>query len=168
MHRFDKISELSNLGLALIPENMAMWLDEAAVASLATHFAEGLPDPSTFCEEVERWRLLWESEAMKPCSIESTLKSRRVLVRKECYPNILRILKLLLLLPVTSASVERANSALGFVKSARRNAMTQDRLNALLLLFCHKDICNSINLDNVIDRFANHKPRRMLLSPLCE
>jgi len=78
-------------------------------------------------------------------------------------------MKRLLLLPVTSATVERANSALGFIKSARRNAMAQDRMNALLLLFCHNDITNKLDVDKVIDRFAKTTPRRMvLMDPLFE
>jgi len=67
-------------------------------------------------------------------------------------------------LPVTSATVKRANSALGFVKSARRNAMVQDRINALLLLFCHSDITSKLDLDKVVDRFTKASPRRMVLN----
>ena len=78
-------------------------------------------------------------------------------------------MKLLLLLPVTSATVERANSALGFIKSARRNAMVQDIMNALLLLVCHNDITNKLDLDKVVNRFAKASPRRMVLTdPLFE
>jgi len=80
---------------------------------------------------------LWADKEEKPVSLEATLKSDFFQVRQACYPNLCR---LLLLLPVTLATVERANSALGFIKSARRNAMVQDRMNALLLLFCHSNI----------------------------
>ena len=42
--------------------------------------------------------------------------------------------------PVTSATVERSNSSLRFVKSRGfRSTMRENRLNALLLLFIHKD-----------------------------
>ena len=41
--------------------------------------------------------------------------------------------------PVTSATVERSNSSLRFVKSGFRSTMRENRLNALLLLFIHKD-----------------------------
>ena len=45
--------------------------------------------------------------------------------------------------------------------------MGEDRLNALLLLFVHKDI--AINLDKIVDIFSRKKPRRMLLNdPLTE
>ena len=46
----------------------------------------------------------------------------------------------LLLLPVTSASVELANSSLGLIKSPRRNSMTENQLTIFLFLFCNRDI----------------------------
>ena len=65
------------------------------------------------------------------------------------------MLHLLLLTPVTSASVETANSALKFVKSHRCNRMGEGRLNALLL-FMHKDI--SIEVETVVNIFVRRKP----------
>ena len=54
--------------------------------------------------------------------------------------NIALIMKELLLLPVTSASVELANSSLGSAKLPWSNSMTKNHLNVFLLLFCHRDI----------------------------
>ena len=54
-------------------------------------------------------------------------------------------MRITLLAPVSSATVERANSALKFVKSDRRASTAEDRLNALLLLFVHRDIAVDIN-----------------------
>ena len=56
------------------------------------------------------------------------------------FPNVLTVFKLLMITQVTSASVDRSNSALEIVKSVLRSTMKEDRLNALLLLFVHKDI----------------------------
>ena len=39
-----------------------------------------------------------------------------------------------------SGTVERGNSALKYVKTSLRNIMGQERLNALMLLYIHKDI----------------------------
>ena len=77
------------------------------------------------------------------------------------YPNIARILHLLVIIPATSANVERANSALKIIKTDLRSTMPQARLNALVLLFCHKSV--SLNIDAVVNRFAQAYPRRMLL-----
>ena len=66
-----------------------------------------------------------------------------------------------LVAPVTTASVERSNSALGYVKTKLRSRMGQQRLNDLILLFVHKEI--RLDVGAVIDRFARKKPRRMTL-----
>ena len=51
------------------------------------------------------------------------------------FPNIVRILRIILTTPVTSASVERANSALRYVKTDFPSTMSEGRFNALLLLY---------------------------------
>ena len=48
-------------------------------------------------------------------------------ISRTTFPNLVTMLHLLLLTPVTSASVERANLALIFVKSDRRNRMGEAR-----------------------------------------
>ena len=81
------------------------------------------------------------------------------------YPNIDAIFRLLLITPVTSASVERSNSSLRLVKNAFRSTVGEERLNALLLLFVHKDI--PIAYNEIISEFARRDARRMaFLNPL--
>ena len=75
------------------------------------------------------------------------------------YPNVHTNLRLLLITPVTSATVERGNSSLHFVKSYFRSTMGEERLNALLLLFIHRDI--PLDYEAAVDEFANRYPRRM-------
>ena len=60
--------------------------------------------------------------------------------------------------PVTSATVERSNSSLYFVKSGFRITMREDRLNTLLLLFIHKDI--ALDYDAIIDDYAKRNQTR--------
>ena len=67
--------------------------------------------------------------------------------------------------PVTSATVERSNSSWRFVKSGFRSTMREDRLNALLLLFIHKDV--ALDYDATIDDYAKCNQRRMtFINPL--
>jgi hypothetical protein len=77
------------------------------------------------------------------------------------FPNVHTMLRLLLVTPTTAATVERSHSSLRFVKTAYRSNMGEDRLNALLLLFIHKDI--ELNYEKVVDIFARRNSRRMLL-----
>ena len=68
------------------------------------------------------------------------------------YPNIARILHLLVIIPVTSANVERANSGLKLIKTNLRNTMSQARLNALVLLFCHESVPLNIDAVAIVSR----------------
>ena len=77
-----------------------------------------------------------------------------------CFPNVHCVLNLLVA-PVTTATMERGHSALGHIKIDLRNALGQDCLNALILLFVHKDI--ALDHQQVVARFAKKHPRRMLL-----
>jgi len=63
--------------------------------------------------------------------------------------------------PITTATVERSNSSPRFVKTVYRNNMGEERLNALLLLFIHRDI--ELNHEEVVAIFARRNSRRMLL-----
>lgn len=86
---------------------------------------------------------------------------------KSFFPNITRILRLVMMLPVSAASVERSNSALKLVKTKLRSTMANERLNALLLLYVHKSI--PLNYNMIIDEYAQRHPRRMkFLNPLAK
>ena len=71
------------------------------------------------------------------------------------------ILRLLLMLPVSAATVERGHSSFKAVKTKLRSTTTEDRINALLLLYVHKDI--RLNYDKIIDMYARADLRRMKL-----
>ena len=84
---------------------------------------------------------------------------------KGLYTKLHTILRLLMIGPVTSATVERSNSLLHFVKSCFRRTMREDRLNALSLLFIHKDVALDYNV--IIDDYAKRNKRRMkFINPL--
>ena len=70
-----------------------------------------------------------------------------------------------LVIPVTSCSCERSFSKLSIVKSKLRNTMTQNRLEALLLMFVEQELLSELDYDNIIDEFKNIIPhnRRLIL-----
>jgi len=74
-------------------------------------------------------------------------------------------MRLLLITLVTSATAERSNSSLRFVKNVYRSTMGEERLNALLLFFIHKDI--PLNYNAVVDECAKRNQRKMtFIKPL--
>ena len=54
-------------------------------------------------------------------------------------PEVVRLVKLALVIPATSASAERSFSGLRGLKTYIRSSMGQPRLNYLLLLYCYRD-----------------------------
>ena len=58
---------------------------------------------------------------------------------KELIPNIMRIIKLLLINPATSCSPERSFSTARRLKSWSRSTMTSQRFNGLALMNVHKE-----------------------------
>ena len=163
--RFNELSATALSGLCLLPKKATLphGITNALVANLQTSFSRDLPATYSLPQEVDRWVKKWQKVAPAdvPTSLSDTLKSTDSLA----FPNIHTILRLLLVAPVTSASVERANSALAYVKTELRSMMGQDRLNSLILLYVHKDI--QLNYDEVVDAFAARAPRRMLLVDAC-
>ena len=66
-----------------------------------------------------------------------------------------------LCVPVTSATGERSFSTLKLLKTYIRNSMKQDRLSDLAVLYTNTDLLNKISLEDIIDKFAREKSRRM-------
>ena len=69
------------------------------------------------------------------------------------FPNITKVMSILLITSATSASVERANSALRITKTNNGNTMSGDRFNALVLFCVHWDIILDYNC--IIQMYAN-------------
>ena len=92
--------------------------------------------------------------------METTLQ--HPLSKANMFPNIGLdiILNMLLLCPVTSAGVERANSSLRYIKNVYRSTMLEERLNALIVLFVHRGI--DPDCDKMINMYATKHPIRML------
>jgi len=67
-----------------------------------------------------------------------------------------------LTLPISSATCERSFSALRKIKTWLRISMSQDRLTDLSILYIEKDLTKLINVNKVIDAFAE-KDRRINL-----
>ncbi|CAL8152372.1 unnamed protein product [Prunus armeniaca] len=70
---------------------------------------------------------------------------------------------LALVLPVATASVERAFSAMNIVKTPLRNKMGNQWLSDSLVVYIEKDVFSCINNANIMRRFHDMKPRRQQL-----
>jgi len=82
------------------------------------------------------------------------------------YPNALKLLQLAITLPVSSATCERAFSAMRRVQNYLRTTMDQHRFSSLSLLQIESELAAEIDIDKMVDEFARdtQKPRRMKLN----
>jgi hypothetical protein len=75
------------------------------------------------------------------------------------FPLVYQLLKLVLILPVATASVERCFSAMNIVKSVLRNKMGEKFMSDVMICYVEKDIFSTITNDDVIDIFKKIKDR---------
>jgi hypothetical protein len=83
--------------------------------------------------------------------------------RHTMFPLVYRLIELALLLPVATASVERAFSAMKTIKTDKRNKMDNEWLNYLMICYTEKKIFKELDQDIIMKRFQAIKHRRMNL-----
>ena len=99
----------------------------------------------------------------KKTSIKDILKYLRNIssAQRAFLSEICIIAKLILVMPATNAVSERSFSALRRVKTYLRSTMKQTRLNHLMILHVHKDITDSLNLNDIGNEFVRCSEHRL-------
>ena len=72
-----------------------------------------------------------------------------------------KLVQAYLTFPVTSATAERSFSSLRRIKTYLRSSMTAQRLNNLFILYVHKALTDSLDLESVAKEFVSANTRRM-------
>ncbi|XP_057488502.1 uncharacterized protein LOC130774472 [Actinidia eriantha] len=91
--------------------------------------------------------------------------------RSMIYPLVDRLIRLVLTLPVLTATTERVFLAMNLVKTKLRNKIEDDFLANYLITYIEKEIAQDFDTDSIIDEFYCMKERRTqfpLLSRLNE
>ncbi|KAM3235151.1 hypothetical protein P3L10_015187 [Capsicum annuum] len=83
--------------------------------------------------------------------------------KHSCYPLVFSLVKFALLLLVATVSVERAFSAMKFLKNELRSRINDDFLSGCIIPFVEKDLFNNVSTDDIILSFQAMKPRRVVL-----
>jgi len=76
------------------------------------------------------------------------------------FPDIITACSIFLTIPVTVASAERSFSKLKLVKNYLRNTISQERLNNISILNIERERTEELNIDQIINNFANQKARK--------
>ncbi|KAL5567961.1 hypothetical protein UlMin_024536 [Ulmus minor] len=79
--------------------------------------------------------------------------------RNDVYPLFYRLVTLSLLLPIVTATVERAFSAMNAVKNWLHNRMEDQWMNDILLVYIERDIFNKLDNELIMQCFQSTKTR---------
>jgi hypothetical protein len=70
------------------------------------------------------------------------------------------LLRIFITVPISTATAERSFSALRRIKTYLRSTMTQERLNNVMLLHCHKDRTDALELETINKEFMQSNEQR--------
>lgn len=113
-----------------------------------------LPNANTADSELEVWR--HTAKNVQTDDLCQLLEHTELM-----YPNVHTILKVLLTMPVSTATAERTFSSLRRLKTYLRSSMAETRLSSLALMAIHHD--HDIDTKQVIKCFDATGTRRITL-----
>ena len=83
-----------------------------------------------------------------------------ITAKDKVYPLVYWLLSLALILLVTTATVERAFSAMSIIKTQLRNRMRDQWMNDCLLTYIERDLFDKMDNEVIMYRFQNMKSCR--------
>lgn len=126
--------------------------DVAAEETAADEYCDAIPEHTEATGSID-------SDGDDDCQTAgiraSFLVPLRILCCMSAYPNLLVLYKILLSLPISNCSAERSMSRLKLIKTRLRSTMSDEKLNDLMILSSEKDILDNLDIDVIINRFAN-------------
>ncbi|XP_075499096.1 uncharacterized protein LOC142537471 [Primulina tabacum] len=164
--RFNESSvELLSLSTALGPKNSFDSFNSDDICKLAKKFYPGdFTDQEIVALEYEL--IHYKLDVMQNLKVSTLVELCQQLTesgRSSVNVMLTRLIHLVLTLPVSTATTERAFSAMKHVKTALRNKMEDDFLADCLTLYIERDLLNYIDVNSIIDEFYVLKSRRTQL-----
>ncbi|XP_021864694.2 uncharacterized protein [Spinacia oleracea] len=98
------------------------------------------------------------------CTIADLCRSLAETGKSDIYPLVDRLIRLILTLPVSTSTTERAFSAMKIVNTSLRNKMKDDFLSNYLVLYIEKEIAEKFTVESITSDFNSMKPRRVQFS----
>jgi hypothetical protein len=161
--RFDEVNrELLICMASFSPLHLFVAYDQEKLVKLATKFYA-----SDFTRD-ELARLPWQlnmyvanlrrDERFQNLKNLSELSVMLVKTKKhEQYHIVYKLLKLVLILPVATSSVERMFSSMSYLKNKLRNKMGDDYLNYCMVTFVERDFFRQVKDEDIINLFQKGK-----------
>lgn len=163
--RFNDTSlELLSLSVALDPKNHFISFNSGDICNLARKFyREDFTDQDIVSLEYELRHYQHDVIVLQEFQVSTLAELSELLAktgRSKVYVMLTRLIHLILTLPVSTATTERAFSGMKLVKTALRNKMGDELLEDSLMLYIEKDFVRDIDIDSVIDEFDLLKSRK--------
>ncbi|XP_047270489.1 uncharacterized protein LOC124899598 [Capsicum annuum] len=168
-NRFDVVSGNLLLGMAsLNPMNAFANFDKEKIMILAKHYPDEFGESKlrelgyqldTFIIHMRRGNPIFSNLKGIGDLAEALVNANFV----ETYSLVYILVKLMLILPVATATVERAFSSMKHIKNELLSNIGDAFLSDCLVCYIKKDIFININNDVIIDYFQNMKTRRCLV-----
>ena len=163
-HRFNEVSsELLVCFSCLDPRDSFSKFDVEKIARLTEIYKEDFSDldRSNIRDQLKTFILhMRRVEQFKDCHDFGSLAIQMVKSERDiAFPIVYRLIKLGLLLPVATATVERAFSAMNIIKTDLRNKMSDEWLNDLILCYIEKEIFRGLDESEVRKTFQASKNR---------
>ncbi|XP_052185253.1 uncharacterized protein LOC127796889 [Diospyros lotus] len=160
----DKSVELLSLSVALDPRNSFESFNSDDICTLAKKFyPEDFSSQDICALEYELKYYVHDVIADQRFQVSTLVELCQEFTnsgRSDTYIMITRLIRLVLTLPVSTATTERAFSAMKLLKTTLRNKMEDDFLADCMTLYIERELALTIDVDSVVDEFFVSKPRR--------
>ncbi|CAO2831922.1 unnamed protein product [Amaranthus hypochondriacus] len=163
--RFPEISTDLLIGVGCLnPANSFSYYNKEKVLKMAKLYPDDFDYLALDCLSFELDTFIDNFSTDKRFSSLSTLgEFSKTLVQSGLYkscPHFHKLLKLALILPVSTATVERVFSAMKIIKTELRNRISDEFLNDTVVAYFECDLFQSLSNEDIMRRFQNMKTRR--------
>ncbi|XP_042415024.1 zinc finger MYM-type protein 1-like [Zingiber officinale] len=164
----DEAVELLKLSCALEPKESFKLFNVDHIYRLAEKFYPldfDTQDLHHLRMQLEHYKIdIVGHERFQNLSTISELCRRLIETNKSGSYNLIdRLIRLVLTLPVSTATTERAFSAMKLVKTALRNKMEEEFLTDSMVIYIERELAETIDNDIIINEFDSKKNRRAQL-----
>ncbi|KAH7688385.1 Ribonuclease H-like protein [Dioscorea alata] len=169
-NRFSESStELLRCIACLDPRNSFSKFDHGMLVRLAQIYSD---DFSTFDYLILKEQLriyihdVRRNSDFSSCHDVASLAVKMVQTDKHLtFPLVYRLIELALILPVATATVERAFSAMNIIKTDLRNKIGNEWLNNMMVCYIEREMFAKIDEETILQCFQNMQNRRIQLPP---
>ncbi|PWA59026.1 hypothetical protein CTI12_AA395020 [Artemisia annua] len=111
--------------------------------------------------ELQHYKLDNDPRLKNVSSLSELCRGLQITEKSEMYPLIDRLVRLILTLPVSNATSERAFSKMKLVKTRLRSTMSDDFLKSSMILSIEREIVGTLCTEKMIDDFYSKSQRRV-------